>query len=197
MDPGVGTQRRPIAARIGNHYYIGPDNGIFSLVWEHAEASGVTNEFYHLDRPQYWLPRVSNVFHGRDIFAPVAAHLANNVELSEVGTSIDDPVKLQFPHPERLKTGWRGEIIHIDHFGNLSTNMYQEHLGETDILSVRLSGVKIEGMVRTFGERPVGELVALYGSTGNLIIAEVNGSAATRLGARVGDTVEVYFLNDQ
>ncbi len=145
----------------------------------------------HTDKPKYWLPEVSHVFHGRDIFAPVAAHLANGVPLQELGTPIDDPVLLSLPQPERTENGWRGELIHIDHFGNVSTNIRIEHLGKPAKLNTQLCETNIAGMVQTFGERPPGDLVALYGSTGNLIISVVNGNAAQRLGAKIGDPVSI------
>jgi len=193
VDPGVGTSRRPLAAEIGTQRYVGPDNGILSLWLERAEADGSPVEMIHLDRPQYWLPEVSHVFHGRDIFSPTAAHLANGVPLRQLGSPLTEPVRLQLPQPVRTRSGWMGEVIHIDHFGNIATNLRREQLGQPADLVMRLCGVEIHGMVRTFGERPVGDLVALYGSTGNLIASVVNGSAAERLRARVGDPVEVVI----
>ncbi len=191
VDPGVGTERRPIAARLGPYKVVGPDNGFITLALEYAEQQHWPIRFVHLDQPQYWLPQVSHVFHGRDIFAPVAAYLSDGLLELALGPVIEDPVRLQLPRPERTPTGWRGEIIHVDHFGNLSTNIRIEHLGDMPGAIVRLGGVEIRGMVKTFGERAPGELVALYGSTGNLIVSVVNGSAAARLGAAVGDAVEV------
>jgi len=193
VDPGVGTARRPIAARLEEQFFVLPDNGLITLLLEQAEAASASVEFVHLDRPQYWLSQVSHVFHGRDIFAPCAAHLANGALLSELGTTIHDPRRLKFPIPTQIERGLRGEIIHIDHFGNLSTSIRRQHLGEPAGLRVRLAGVEIIGLVHTFGERPPGELVALYGSTDYLIISVVNGSAAQKLGAKVGDPVEVTW----
>lgn len=193
VDPGVGTARRPIAARLGPQRFVGPDNGVVTrlLVW--AERQGHPVAFVHLDRPEYWLPEVSDVFHGRDIFAPVAAHLAAGVPLQQVGTPIDDPVRLALAEPQREGGRLRGQVVHIDHFGNIATNVRREHLGEVHRVRVRLRGVEVPGLVRTFGERPPGELIALYGSTGDLILSVVNGSAAARLGAQVGDPVEVVL----
>ncbi|MGB2909095.1 MAG: SAM-dependent chlorinase/fluorinase [Anaerolineales bacterium] len=94
VDPGVGTERRPIAAQLGNHYFIGPDNGVVTMLLEHIEAEGFPISFIHLNKPQHWLPEVSSVFHGRDIFAPAAAHLAAGVTLTELGDPIDDPIRL-------------------------------------------------------------------------------------------------------
>ncbi len=193
VDPGVGTDRRPMAARLGSQYFVGPDNGILTMWLERAAAQNQATSFVHLNRPEYWLAEVSHVFHGRDIFAPVAAHLARGVPLDNLGAPFSDPVLLPLPQPLRTESGYTGQVIHIDHFGNISTNIRQEHLGQPRQLRVRLAGHEIEGMVRTFGERPPGELVALYGSTGNLIISMVNGNAAQRLGVQPGDSVEVEF----
>ena len=165
-----------------------------SMWLEQAEAEGLSARFVHLDRPQYWLPEVSHVFHGRDIFAPCAAHLAAGVALEVLGTPVDDPMRLALPQPERLTGGWRGELIHIDHFGNLASNIRLEHLRGQKVATIRLCGVKIEGMVNTFGERPPGDLIALFGSTGNLIVSVVNGSAGQTLSAKVGDAIEVTLL---
>ena len=191
VDPGVGTARRPMAARVGSWYYVGPDNGALTLLLEHAGQAGWLVSLVHLDRPQYWLSDVSHVFHGRDIFAPAAAHLANGVALAELGSPFDDPVLLDLPRPQRSPQGWRGEVIHVDYFGNLSTNIRVEHLGQPDRVLVRIAGAEIEGLARTFGERPIGSLVALYGSTGNLIISVVNGSAAQQLSVGPGIAVDV------
>lgn len=193
VDPGVGTHRRPMAARLGTQYFVGPDNGILTMWLERALAQNLETQFVHLDRPEYWLPQVSHVFHGRDIFAPAAAHLARGVPLSELGTLFSNPVLLHLPQPLRTESGYTAQVIHIDHFGNISTNIRQEILGQPRQVVVKLAGVVIEGMVKTFGERPPGELIALYGSTGNLIISVVNGNAAARLGIHVGDPVQVEF----
>jgi len=192
VDPGVGTSRRPIAARLGSQYFVLPDNGLITLVLRQAEAKKGAIEFVHLDQPAYWLPKVSHVFHGRDIFAPVAAYLAHAVSLQALGTPVSDPVRIPFPVPQRTSRGWKAEIVHIDHFGNISTSLSKADLGEPADIEVCLKGVSIRGMVRTFGERPPGKLVALYSSSDFLIICEVNGSAAERLDAQVGDPVEVF-----
>ncbi len=197
VDPGVGTARRPMAARLGAQYYVGPDNGTITMLLERVEQEGWKTEFVHLDKPECWLPDVNHVFHGRDIFAPVAAHLARGVPLCELGAPITDPLRLDLPKPERTPDGWLGEVIHIDHFGNLASNIRIEHLGESldnkAHISVKLRDAEMRGLVNTFGERPAGELVALLGSTGNLIVSLVNGSAAARLNAKVGDPFEAIL----
>ncbi len=195
VDPGVGTQRRPMAAWIGDWFYVGPDNGTITGLLERAKQEGWQARFVELAQPEYWLQNISYVFHGRDIFSPVAAHLANGVSLTELGSSFIDLVRLELPKPEKTKDGWRGEVTHIDHFGNISTNIRVEHLGDAmkqkENIIVCLSGTEINGMVNTFGERPVGELIALIGSTGNLGIALVNGDAAAKLGVKQGNEILV------
>ncbi len=197
VDPGVGTARRPMAARIGDAYYVGPDNGIITMWLERAAAESQSAEFIELEDPKYRLPVVSHVFHGRDIFAPAAGHLASGVPLSAFGRSFTDPVRLDLPKPVRMSQGLRGEVIHVDHFGNVASNIYAEDLADAlsrkDRITVRLKGTEVRGLVDTFGERPQGELVALLGSTGNLIVSVVNGSAAQRLAAKVGDPFEAHF----
>lgn len=189
VDPGVGTTRRPIAGRIGSHYFVGPDNGVVTLWLEQAENAALTVEFVHTNRQEYWRPEISHVFHGRDIFAPVAGHLAAGVALSALGSPVTDPIRLALPKPQSHPGGWHGQVIHIDHFGNISTNIRREHLGEPAVVRFQIGGEQIEGMVRTFGEQSPGTLVALYGSTGNLIFSVVNGSAAERLEVSVGAPV--------
>ena len=193
VDPGVGTIRRPIAARLGSQFFIGPDNGFLTLLLERAEHDGEVVEVVHLDQPRYWLKEVSHVFHGRDIFSPCAAHIANGIALRDLGSLVHTPVRLVLPQPQRTPYGLQGEIIHMDHFGNISTNIRREHLGTPAQVTFKLCGFEIHGMQRTFGERPAGELIALYGSTGSLIFSVVNGSAAQRLAPKIGDQVDVVF----
>jgi S-adenosylmethionine hydrolase len=191
VDPGVGTNRRPLAAHIDAQRFVLPDNGLLTRVLERAEQSEQTIEIVHLNRPSYWLPDVSRVFHGRDIFAPVAGHLAAGVPLAELGSPINDPVILKLSQPKRTSAGLHGEIIHIDHFGNLATNIRREHLECFSKLTIHLGAYQIDGLVQTFGERQAGDRVVLFGSTGDLIVSIVNGNAAQTLGAQVGDPVDV------
>ena len=213
VDPGVGTHRRPLAARIGTQLYVGPDNGTITLLLERAAQENWTTEFVHLDKPAFWLPDVSHVFHGRDIFAPCAAALANGTPLTEIGTPVNDPVRIALPRPERTADGLKGELIHIDHFGNAASNIRIEDVlawlnGEQKLslptdekslrgainsvvgsgarFTARVAGVEMEGIISTFGERAPGQAVALFGSTGNLIASVVNGSFAAEYGAKVG-----------
>lgn len=193
VDPGVGTKRRPLAARLGEYFYVGPDNGLLTPLIEDAERTKQVIEFVHLDRPKYWLPKVSRTFHGRDIFAPVAAHLANGVPLSELGTPFDDPLHMELSYPEKTDWGWIAHITVIDTFGNLTTDLpYSALRGRTDVL-FRLRGAEVEGNVEAYGHKQSGELVAVVDSEDYIEIALVNGSAAQKLGAKVGDSVEMIY----
>ena len=191
VDPGVGTQRRPIAAKIGAHFFVTPDNGLLTPIIEEAGQKGLVASFVHLTNQAYWLQDVSHTFHGRDIFAPVGAHLARGVALSELGPAIDDVKLAPLPKPQKTAAGWQAEIAVVDIFGNLTTNLPVSAVeGETN-LTFRLKGAEVKGLVASYGHRQPGELVALVDSEGFIEIAVVNGSGAAKLGAAVGDAVEV------
>jgi len=191
IDPGVGTSRRPIAARLGKHLYVAPDNGLLTAVLEQAERLQETVEIVHLDQPRFWLPEISTSFHGRDIFAPVGAHLANGVPLLELGSPMDNPMRLSMPTPYPIEKGWRGQVMQIDHFGNLETNIKRQHLQGLEPVQVRFGNQIINRLVHSFGESQPGKLVALIDSSGYLSLCVVNGSASEYLQARLGDSVEV------
>jgi hypothetical protein len=193
VDPGVGTVRRPIGARLGDQYFIAPDNGLLTPLILDAERNDRPIEFVHLDNPKYWLPKISNTFHGRDIFAPTGAYLAAGVPLKELGTPITDPILMDMPRPEKTKNGWLAHVTIIDIFGNLATDLPAEALeGQPDVL-IRIHDHEIEGLIESYGHRKVGELIALIDSEYHLEIAVVNGSAARTLGAQIGDVVEVLY----
>ena len=192
VDPGVGTQRRPIGLQLGEHYFIGPDNGLFTLVLEYAEYLGTVIQLFHLNQSTYWLPEVSRVFHGRDIFSPVAAHLSRGIPLEKMGMLINDPIRLEIPHPEPIHgAGWRGQVIDIDHYGNLSTNLKGSHLNQIRDVFIHIHGKKIAGLVSSYGDRPPGTLIAILDSNDYLAISVVNGNAAQFLHTNIGDKIEV------
>jgi len=193
VDPGVGTSRRPIAAFLGRAFFVGPDNGLLSFVLRRSEAEHQKIEIVHLDRPQFWLHTISQSFHGRDIFAPCAAHLAAGIPLKEMGTVIQDPVLIDFPGAQITPQGYRGQVLHIDHFGNLATNIAAGQLPAGKRVVVSIGGRKIVGLSATYADAPPGELVAMIDSAGWLSIARVNGNAADALGAQAGDNVDVWL----
>lgn len=193
VDPGVGTKRRPIGARLGDQLFIAPDNGLLTPLILGAERDGKRAEFVHLDNPKYWLPKVSNTFHGRDIFAPTGAHLAAGVPLSELGTPITDPIRLDLSRPDKTENGWLAHVTIIDIFGNLTTDLPVEALdGRRDVL-IRIRGHEADGIIDSYGHREIGDLVAVVDSEYYIEVAVVNGSAQKKLGAKIGDVVEVIY----
>jgi len=191
VDPGVGTPRRPLAARLGAHFFVGPDNGLFTPMLLDAEKNGWPVEIVHLTNADYFLAEVSHTFHGRDIFAPVAAHLANGVPLANFGPAISDPARLSMTQPEKTPSGWRAHITGVDVFGNLATDLPAAALAGHPGLLFRLRGHEVRGLVASYGHKASGELIALIDSENQLELAVVNGSAAQFTGAQVSDVVEV------
>lgn len=193
VDPGVGTHRRPIALRIHGHTFVGPDNGLFTPVLEDAEQNGWPAEIVHLTNEKYFLPDVSHTFHGRDIFSPVAAHLANGVSLSDLGPAVTDPVRLPLYKPEQTATGWLAHITVTDIFGNCTTDLPAAQVKDRKTIRFRLHGHEVIGLVESYGHRTPGDLVALIDSENYVEIAVVNGNAQQFLSAKVGDVVEVVL----
>lgn len=199
VDPGVGSARRAIAARTSRAILIAPDNGLLSLCLADQPA-----EIRQLVNPRYHLPQVSATFHGRDIFAPVAAHLATGAAFDDLGPPVTDAVTLALPAVIRDAEGvWRGEVLHVDRFGNLITNFF--HFPPSTfclppsafhLLAIEIGQHRIYGLARTYADRAPGELLALIGSSGYLEIAVRDGNAAQVLGAQVGDAVLVR-INDE
>lgn len=186
VDPGVGTVRRPLAARIDGRFFVAPDNGVLTLVLQAAESV----EIVAVAEPGI-LRNASATFHGRDIFAPTAARLAEGAELDGLGPAVLDPVILAIPQPQRTETGARGEILAVDRFGNLITNIPAEWLESTTEAATRVTvaGQAAAPLRTTYGDVAPGELLALIGSLGFLEISVRDGSAAARLG--VGRGAEV------
>lgn len=192
VDPGVGTERRALAAQIGEHFFVAPDNGLLSLVLQEAREAGQPVRLIALTKPAYWLPHVSAVFHGRDIFAPVGAHLANGLPLSILGDEIDDPVLIKPTQPEVTATGWQATVVMVDGFGNLCTNLLGSSLPENKAgISIKIGAETIHGLSHTFGDATPGTLIALVDSTGHLAVAEVDGNASKQLNVDVGAPVFV------
>lgn len=187
VDPGVGTRRRILYAEIGNQRYLAPDNGLLSLlVRQHPLRS-----LRVVDQPQYWLPKVSPTFHGRDIFAPVAAHLSRGVRPAEMGPPLSHPVML--PWADAVTNGrlWRGSVQFIDDFGNIITNI--PALPPPSALVKVVINNKPVGVlrwVRTYSDGLPGQWLGLASSDGFCEIAEVNGHAARSLVVDEGATVE-------
>ena len=194
VDPGVGTRRRALAARIGSHFYVAPDNGLLTMVIRKAELEKLPVKIVNLTQPKFWLETPSRTFHGRDIFAPVGAHLANGLPLEKLGDLINDPVLLDLPQPKQTPSGWQAEIVYVDRFGNLSSNLPASLLPEgSDEISIAVKGQTIHGVIPAFGLKPPGTLIATVDSSGYLSIAVVNGSAAETLQAELGTLITIYI----
>lgn len=185
IDPGVGGNRRPIAVVSGNHFFVGPDNGLF---WPIIEAHPRT-EVIHLTEKRYWMDTISSTFHGRDIFAPVAAHLSRETDPHLLGEKINNPVVLTSPLIRREHDMLVGEVIRVDHFGNLITNITGEELGEFHASEgpiVTIGGLALKGIHTTYDDVSEGEPLALIGSSDVLEIAVNRGSAIADLGDECG-----------
>ena len=204
VDPGVGSARRAIAAHADGRIFVCPDNGLLSGVRKRGPgAHGLTSKPWHtaieaaveLTERKYWLPRVSQTFHGRDIFAPVAAHIAAGVPLDALGPPAREIVTIPLSDAIRRPDGWEAHIIYIDRFGNAVTDLREDALVGVDARGIRLSvaGRSIEGLSQSYADVPEGELVALVGSWGYLEIAVRNGSAAERLRLASGDIILVIL----
>lgn len=171
VDPGVGTARRILAGRLAVGSFVGPDNGLFSL----AEI----RQAVVLENRDHWLENVTATFHGRDVMAPVAAALAAGVPLDRLGPATTEWVRLELPPPVVAGRRVLGQVIHVDSFGNLVTNLRREELAADPEVTVQDRPVRT---VRCYGEADPGEWVALVGSSGRLEIAVVNGSGAEVVG---------------
>ena len=189
VDPGVGTNRKPIAIRIKDQYLVGPDNGIFSLITDQYDYKGV-----ELTNPDFWRADQSSTFHGRDIFAPVAAHLSNGVKMSELGQPIEKLETYRWAVPISDRDGVQGWVVHIDHFGNLISNipesMIRDAVGGGD-LKIYVGNTIFDTVVNTFGDVPDGEPAAYIGSSGVLEIAINKGDAREMLGVEKGAQISI------
>ena len=189
VDPGVGTDRAILAVQAGGQIYIAPDNGLLSVIFERNPEPVV----HKIENRTLFLPKVSRTFHGRDIMAPVAAHLSQGIALEEVGPRFGSYTSGLFPHPNVVGGAIRGQIIYRDHFGNLFTNISRDDLQRLDLasLQVRAGYTKIERLSQSYSDVEKGELLCLLGSGGYLEIALREGSAADKLRFPLGTEVEI------
>lgn len=187
VDPGVGGKRRGIVAEVEGRLLVGPDNGLFTLVFQRG-----IERVHEIRNPQFMLPQVSSTFHGRDVFAPVAAHLTLGVRPENLGPALspEDLTYLPIPSVKKTPGGVMGEVIYVDRFGNLVTNLKPDDLPQGKVV-IEVEGERIEGLRATYEEGEYGEVIALWGSHGRLELAMRERSLKEERGWGVGTRVVV------
>jgi S-adenosyl-L-methionine hydrolase (adenosine-forming) len=189
VDPGVGTERRPLLVSGESQYFVAPDNGVLSLVYE-RESSLVVR---HITAEHYLLTPISNTFHGRDIFAPVAAWLSKAWQTAAFGEEVTDFVRLSLPKPQPANQGIKGVVLRVDHFGNLMTNFKLDDLPETMVtegkIKLLVGNKQIRQLAHTYSQGTSDEPFAILGSSGFLEISVSKGNAARALGVQRGAEV--------
>ncbi len=189
VDPGVGSKRRAILVETDECFFIAPDNGILNFVFNEGKSLHV----FELTNKQFFAENISTTFHGRDIFAPVAAHLSKGVNPEEFGSEITEYKRFEEAVPLKISNDEsEAEIIHIDRFGNLITNLKREDLPES--FALEIGGIKIEKLQNYFAETVQSEVFMIIGSAGFLEIAAFRDSAKSLLKAEVGQRIIVKKL---
>lgn len=190
IDPGVGTKRDPIVLKLNGHYFVGPNNGLFSLLFsdEPENAWRITNKKFLPDK-------ISGTFHGRDIFAPVAAHLSNDIPPESFGPQLDNIASYRWATPIKDSGGIQGWVVHIDRYGNLITNIPSEMLVQCNNQDFKIyAGTTIlHSIVHTFADVTEGDAAAIVGSCNMLEIVVNKGSAEELLNVHKGAPVSVVF----
>jgi len=195
VDPGVGGQRRPILVNAGQYVFVAPDNGVLSLVYEREERVLVR----HITAEHYFRQPVSNTFHGRDVFAPVAAYLSKGVEAVKFGEEISDYVRFAAPKPKPAgPNAWKGVVLKADKFGNLITNFTPNDVpqvfdGSSQTFKINAGKAEITKFYPSYSAGQPGELFAVLGSTGFLEISANKDSAARLAGANRGSEVNLVI----
>ena len=198
VDPGVGTPRHAVGVRMDEHLFVGPDNGLFPLLFSGTTAT----EYVRLDRPSFWrTPDPSPTFHGRDIFAPVAAHLSRGQTLYEVGSPLDHLVPLHWALPIADDQGIQGWVVHIDRYGNCMTNISStllEKQSRNREIKCFVGSSIIESLSSVYGDVEEGEPLVLFNSNQQLEIAVHGGNAAVLLSICKGTPVNIVYraIND-
>jgi S-adenosyl-L-methionine hydrolase (adenosine-forming) len=193
VDPGVGSARRPLVVGAAGHHFVAPDNGVLTMLYDAVPA----HEVREITASRYFRQPVSRTFHGRDIFAPVAAHLANGLAAAELGGLIGDYLRLGFTSPVRTgEKTWAGTIMKADHFGNLITNFDSKTWQRlaVEAFELKVGGQVVSRMASNYAEMNAGELFIIAGSAGLLELSVNRGNARETAQARSGDRLELRLL---
>ncbi len=192
IDPGVGSERKIVYAQFGEQHYIAPDNGLLSAL----ARRGPPDKIVALTNPEFWLPKVSATFHGRDILAPAAAHVSRGLSPDVLGESVSELVLLEWPEVKIVPGRIEGSVESIDAFGNLVTDITEEMLGDAprdEQVTVECDEHQTLGIFATYADQPEMTLIAVIGSSDRLELAIVGDSAKTMLGVEVGTPVSVRW----
>jgi S-adenosylmethionine hydrolase len=198
VDPGVGSDRPILAVEKSGHYFLAPDNGVLSLLFDTMDNCTIV----HVKNDQYYLETVSHTFHGRDIFASVGAHLALGVRITDLGDMVEKEIikRININEPIQTKDKIKGEIVSIDRFGNLISNIGCEYFeknsstGSGTPVEIQIGGKRIKRLSHSYEDSKDQEPLAIIGSRGRIEIALNKGSAQQYFNAKTGDDVIVYFL---
>jgi S-adenosyl-L-methionine hydrolase (adenosine-forming) len=195
VDPHVGSQRRILAAQSCGHIFLAPDNGLLTLVTQNGLLCGQSGPvpIVSIENQRFFRTEVSSTFHGRDIFAPVAAALAEGAEMADLGPPVESIQRFEVPVPRRQGNHISGEVLYTDSFGNLVTNIPGPMLAAAAGLQVHVGGAVVNGLSRAYSDVPGGMLLAYVGSAGMLEVAVNRQSAVVRLGADRGTPLTVTF----
>lgn len=193
VDPGVGSERKKLLLKTDKYYFIAPDNGLLTGILNEQSVKKIVS----IENEKYWLKEISSTFHGRDIFAPVAAHLASGINMEEFGPEIDKDsiVKLKLNLPEITGKTIIGEVVYIDQFGNLITNIPVSQL-KSKKLQIKIKESLIKGLKESYNSVKPDEILTLIGSYGNLEISCNCGNCSEILDIKVGEKIFLEFLDD-
>ncbi len=193
VDPGVGSERHGLVAKTNHYLFVGPDNGLFTMIYDLEKDA----EVYKITESAHIPTEISSTFHGRDVFAPVAAHLSQGVPCSELGELISEPVRINTLRPDSKGSILKGTVIYMDRFGNLITNITRTDF-DNFVMQARFEivadDVSLNEVANTYADASRGTMIALFGSTDYLELSVVMGSAARRLNLGVGNTISVRRL---
>ncbi len=194
IDPGVGTARRPILCEAGGHFFIAPDNGVLSMIYDAAKP-----RVRVISNPRVMLKNVSRTFHGRDVFAPAAAHLARGVAPAKFGKPLTDLIRIADLTPRQISpNAWSGVILKVDHFGNLITNFSIADFADvkTRPFELRIGSERVRRLALTYVEAGIGEMFAIVGSAGYIEIAANQTSASRMVGCDAGAEVQLEIFQN-